>query len=117
MLANLTNKGGKEEPLSLNPLVLAGAGLPVLPKKIVERILTNEYVDFSELPPAKGKVRSLPSGLEGQVVLIQAVDLEKVCGYAWAMVWAIFCGFQHKRSALPPMQSDKAPQVYWYFKK
>ena len=61
MLENLTNQGGKEEPLSLNPLVSAGAGLPALPKKMVERILANEYVYFSELPPAKGKVRSLPS--------------------------------------------------------
>ena len=75
MLANLTNQEGKNEPLALNLLVSAGAGLPALPKKMVERILANKYIDFSELPPAKGKVRSLPSGLEGQVVLVQAADL------------------------------------------
>ena len=36
-------------------LVPTGQGLPALPKKLVDRILSNEYIDFSELPPAKGK--------------------------------------------------------------
>ena len=36
-----------------------GSGLAALPKKLVERIRANEYIDFTELPPAKGKARSL----------------------------------------------------------
>ena len=55
-------------------LVPTGQGLPALPKKLVDRILSNEYIDFSELPPAKGKVRPLHQGLEGQVILVQAED-------------------------------------------
>ena len=58
-----------------NPLIPTGQGLPALPKKLVDRILSNEYIDFSELPPAKGKVRPLHQSFEGQVILVQAEDL------------------------------------------
>lgn len=37
------------------PLVQMGCGLAALPKKIIEKIEADEYVDFSDLPPAKGK--------------------------------------------------------------
>ena len=30
-----------------------GTGLPALPKKLIARVLANEYIDFAELPPAK----------------------------------------------------------------
>ena len=52
-----------------------GSGLEVLPKKLVERIRANEYIDFTELPPAKGKDRPVPQSLEGQVIVVQAADL------------------------------------------
>ena len=52
-------------------LVPTGQGLPALPTKLVDRILSNEYIDFSELPPAKEEVWSLYQGLEGQVILVQ----------------------------------------------
>ena len=52
-----------------------GAGLLALPKKTVERIRANEYIDFAELPPAKGKGRPVPHSLEGQVIVVQAADL------------------------------------------
>ena len=48
-----------------------GVGLPTLPKKLV----ANEYVDFAELPPAKGKSRPLPHGLDWQVIVVQAADM------------------------------------------
>ena len=113
MLANLTNQGGKKEPLSFNPLVSAGAGLPALPKKMVERILANEYVDFSELPPAKGKVRSLPSGLEGQVVLVQAVDLSQSKKLipdlaTWVQCFALYM------AVLAPHQPSRIPNLMVY---
>ena len=41
-------------------LVSTGAGLPSLPKRLVDRIRSNEYIDFAELPPARGKSRQLP---------------------------------------------------------
>ena len=41
----------------------------------MDRILANEYVDFNELPPAKGKGRSVSQAFEGQLVVVQAADL------------------------------------------
>ena len=52
-----------------------GSGLPIVPKKLVTKILANEYVNFVELPPAKGKGRTMPQSLEGQVIVVQAADL------------------------------------------
>ena len=57
--------GSKMLPKS-NPLVPMGPGLPALPKKLVDRVQANEYIDFLELPPAKGKVRTLNQSLEGK---------------------------------------------------
>ena len=52
-----------------------GPGLPALPKKLVEKIIAGQYVDFSDLPPAKGRTRPLPSQEDGHVVVIRAEDL------------------------------------------
>lgn len=57
------------------PLITMVAGLPELPKKLVAKILANEYIDFAELPPARGKARPAPQVLEGQVIVVQAADL------------------------------------------
>lgn len=57
------------------PLVTMGTGLPALPKKLVAKILANEYIDFAELPPARGKTRPASQALEGQVIVVQAADL------------------------------------------
>ena len=57
------------------PMICLGSGLPALPKKLVAKILANEYIDFSELPPGKGKGRTMPQSLEGQVIVVQAADL------------------------------------------
>ena len=42
-------------------------------KKVGGKIETNEYIDFGELPPAKGK--GTIQAFEGQVVVVQAADL------------------------------------------
>ena len=52
-----------------------GPGLPALPRRLVEKIRANEYVDFTELPPAKGKNQPPPQAGEGQIVVLQAADL------------------------------------------
>ena len=39
------------------------------------RVLANEYINFSKLPPAKGKGRPMPQSLEGQVIVVQAAEL------------------------------------------
>ena len=48
---------------------------PALPKKLATRLFAGEYIDFTELPPAKGCCRPPSHELEGKVVLIQATDL------------------------------------------
>ena len=55
--------------------VATGEGLPALSKRMVEKIVAGEYVEFAELPPAKGKSKGLPQALEGQVVIVQAAEL------------------------------------------
>ena len=54
---------------------MLGMGLPLLPKKLVDKILAGEYVDFAELPPARVKARAVPQALEGQIVVVQVADL------------------------------------------
>ena len=67
---NPSSSGGSTQ--SSTPL---GTGLPALPKKLIARILANEYVDLAELPPAKGKARPMTQALEGQIVVVQAAEL------------------------------------------
>ena len=47
------------------PMFCLGSGLPALSKKMVAKILANEYIDISELPPARGKGSTMPQSLEG----------------------------------------------------
>ena len=68
-------KEKSEGPKITPSMVTTGEGLPSLPKKCVEKILAGEFIDFAELPPAKGKVKSIPHAMEGQIVVIQAADL------------------------------------------
>ena len=58
-----------------SPLVSLGLGLPAIPAKLLQKIKANHYIDFAELPPAKGKNHLLPQSLEGQLVVVQAVGL------------------------------------------
>ena len=68
-------KSKDEVEPSSQAMVTTGTGLAALPKKLVSKILANEYIDFTELPPAKGKARNFPQSLEGQVLVVQAADL------------------------------------------
>jgi len=52
--------------LKSNPLVPTGPGLPALPKKFVDQVQAHEYIDSSELLPAKRKVCTLNQSLEGK---------------------------------------------------
>ena len=74
-LSDAQEDAGSKPAKASHQLIPTGPGLPALPKKVVERIHAGEYIDFSELPPAKGKVRPLHQGLDGQVILVQAQDL------------------------------------------
>ena len=56
--------------------ILLGHGIPPLPKKMVERMINWEYVDFSELPPAKNSGLKAPMD-NGTILLVQSADLLK----------------------------------------
>ena len=51
LLGKLDNEEGGSSPMSL---VTVGTALPALSKKLIARVLANEYIDFAELSPAKG---------------------------------------------------------------
>ena len=68
-------KGKSEYQITAPSMAAMGEGLLSLPKRCVENILAGEFIDFAELPPAKGKVKSIPHAMEGQIVVIQAADL------------------------------------------
>ena len=45
----------EQESSTSRQWISVGVGLPALPQKVIDRIRANEYIDFTELPPAKGK--------------------------------------------------------------
>ena len=58
-----------------SPLVHLGTGLGALPRKMVEKMESGQYVDFTDLLPARGKARIPSQAFEGQIVVVQALDL------------------------------------------
>ena len=81
-----------------NPQVPLGYGIPSIPKKTRDRILSGEYIDFAELPPAKGKTcpLSLPAP-EGNIILVNAFDLLQQKKLVpdlgtWAQCFTIYAG-------------------------
>ncbi len=62
--AGQEKEGTEKEEASL-PLVQMGCGLPALPRKLLEKIEAGEYIDFIELPPAKGKSKSISQAFDG----------------------------------------------------
>ena len=108
------------------PLVTIGIGLPGLPKKLIARVLANEYIDFSELPPAKGKGRPMPQSLEGQVIMVQATELLQARKIipdlaTWMQCFSIYAAALCAKypARLPELMAyqtiiAKASQRYWW---
>ena len=63
---------GLPKAAGAQPTVYLGPGLPHITKKVAEQIKAGEYVDFAELPPAKGMGKPPSNNWEGQVVVVQA---------------------------------------------
>ena len=61
------SEGSTVTKTSAAKLVPTVPGLPALPTKLMERIVAGQYVDFTELPPTKGRTRMLPSSEEGHI--------------------------------------------------
>ena len=79
--------------LAAMPMICMVPGLPPLPKKMVKRIRTAQYIEFTELPPAKGKSRSLAQPTEGQIIVLLTADLvqtrKTIADYAtWSQCYA-----------------------------
>ena len=96
-----------------NSMVPAGTGLAALPKKLVDKMVAGEYVDFAELPPAKGKARAVPQALEGQVLVVQAADLmqsRKIIPdlATWVQCYALYV------AAIAPHKPERVPELMAY---
>ena len=63
-LAALLSQQGNV-PATSNKHVLISPSLPTVAQRLIDRIKTGEYIDFNELPPARGLSKSVPSHLEG----------------------------------------------------
>lgn len=114
-LAALTGDRAEAESFTSQPqqLISVGMGFQALPKRLVERIRANEYIDFAELPPAKGKGRQLQHNLGGQVLVVQAAELlqsRKVIPdlATWAQCFAMYV------AVLAPVQPERVPDLMAY---
>ncbi len=90
-----TGSGLGHSAMTAGTMVRVGTGLPPIPKRLVDKIQADEYVDFSELPPAKGKSRVAPIQGDGQIVVVQAADLLQTRKIipdltTWAQCFAIY---------------------------
>ena len=93
-LGHLADSAEKEATKSTS-LFYVGSGLPAIPRKTAEKILAGDYVDFSDLPPTRGKAKSLPSSVEGHIIVVQAADLAQSRKLipdlgTWSQCFAIF---------------------------
>ena len=110
---------------SKQQLISIGAGLPSLPAKLVRKIHNMEYIDFADLPPARGKSRT-PHSLEGQVIVVQAADLLQTRKIipdlaTWQQCYAVYVAALASRypRRVPELMAyqtiiAKASQKYWW---
>ena len=99
LLATISSgSGAREVPTVPNPQVSLGYGIPSIPQKTRDRILAGEYIDFTDLPPAKGKTcpLSLPAS-EGNIIMVNAFDLMQQKKLipdigTWVQCFTIFAG-------------------------
>ena len=101
-----------DEPDFSGSLTL-GKGLPSLPKKLLERIWAEEYIDFSELPPARivPRFRRLNEGHSS--LLLQLQELERPRHVipdftTWAQCFAVYT------AALTRKHPERLPSLMTY---
>ena len=99
LLASISSgSGAREVPTVPNPQVSLGYGIPSILPKTRDHILAREYIDFIDLPPAKGKTSplSLPAS-EGNIIMVNAFDLMQQKKLipdigTWVQCFTIFAG-------------------------
>ena len=89
-----------------------GKGLPALPKKLLERIWAEEYVDFSELPPARVTLKNWRHN-EGHTLLLQLQELKRPRSIIpdftmWAQCFAVYM------AALTMKHPQRLPNLMTY---
>ena len=101
---------GLPKAAGAQPTIYLGPGLPHITKKVAEQIKVGEYVDFAELPPAKGKGKPPSNNWEGQVVVVQAAELVQarklIPDFAtWSQCFAVYVAVlgQHQPAKLPEL--------------
>ena len=98
--------------LTTPSLMSIGEGLPALPHRLVEKIKAGEYVDFSELPPAKGKGRASSQDWDARVLFLQVQQIENprclIPDFpTWAQCFALFAAVKasHQPSLVPDLMA------------
>jgi len=61
---------------STSPAISIGPGLPLLPKKLIRQIKAGEFVNFSNLPPAKTRPSTVPD--PSQMSILALLQLQEV---------------------------------------
>ena len=69
------DKAADSNPSLWAATVAIAPGIPSLPRKLVQKVLNGEYVNFTKLLPAKQRTKPISLDWEGQVLLIQSADL------------------------------------------
>ena len=82
LMSKLQGNGDSTKVMS-SSMCMTG-GLSALPKKSVDKILTGEFNDLANLPPAKGRVRTSTYAIEGE----QSSDLQEIQYRQWGLqIW------------------------------
>jgi len=104
--------GGLHSPDELAALGLLTFSSSRAGREVVCRV-KNEYIDFMELPPAKGKARSVPTQQEGQVVVVHTTDMPTTRRTipdlaTWTKYFALYV------AVLAPQQPQREPELMAY---
>ena len=75
-LLSLLSESAEKEAARVPSPFSAGSGQPAVQRKTAEKIWAGEYIDFSGIPPARDKAKSLPSSMEGHIIVVQAAIKE-----------------------------------------
>ncbi len=71
---------------SMTPkFVVVAPGLPSLDRNLVDLILTNQFIDLADLPPARGRTPATNKLLEGHILLVQPADLLQTNLATWLL--------------------------------
>lgn len=105
-----TLSSGNFPTLDTSAMVSIGQSLPSLPRRLVEQIKAGEFIDFSELPPAKGTVAPTR---HSQIVLVQLQDLDRQRKLipdfiTWSQCFAIYT------AVLGSDQPNRLPELMAY---